>query len=55
MGEQQHQPVQLSFNASLKIDSQGSCVTSDCGLILVGELDERRRQVQTTDPREIMR
>jgi len=32
---------QLSFNASLKIDFQGLRVTSDGGLILVRELDER--------------
>jgi len=41
MGEKQNQPFQLSFNASLKIDFQGSHVTSDGGLILVRELDER--------------
>ena len=41
MGEKQHQPVQLSFNGSLKVDFQGSRVTSDGGLILVRELDER--------------
>src|SRR5215467_9106451 len=41
MGETQNQPFQLSFNASLKIDFQGSRVTSDGGLILVRELDER--------------
>ena len=41
MGEKQNQPFQLSFNASLKIDFQGSRVTSDGGLILVRELDER--------------
>jgi len=40
MGERQNQPFQLSFNASLKVDSQGSRVTSDGGLILVRELDE---------------
>jgi hypothetical protein len=39
--ERQNQPFQLSFNASLKIDFQGSRVTSDGGLILVRELDER--------------
>jgi hypothetical protein len=33
MGEREKQPFQLSFNASLKIDFQGSRVTSD-GLIL---------------------
>lgn len=41
MGETQNQPFQLSFNASLKVDFQGSRVTSDGGLILVRELDER--------------
>ncbi len=41
MGEIQNQPFQLSFNASLKIDFHGSRVTSDGGLILVRELDER--------------
>src|SRR6202140_1865250 len=41
MGEKQNQPFQLLFNASLKADSQGSRVTSDGGLILVRELDER--------------
>ena len=41
MGERQNQPFQLSFNSSLKVDFQGSRVTSDGGLILVRELDER--------------
>src|ERR1035437_5547892 len=41
MGEKQNRPFQLSFNASLKIDFQGSRITSDGGLILVRELDER--------------
>ena len=41
MGETQNQPFQLSFNASLKVDFQGSRITSDGGLILVRELDER--------------
>jgi hypothetical protein len=41
MGEIQNRPFQLSFNASLTIDFQGSRVTSDGGLILVRELDER--------------
>lgn len=34
-------PFKLSFNGSLKIDFQGSRVTSDGGLILVRELEER--------------
>jgi hypothetical protein len=41
MGDIQNQPFQLSFNASLKVDFQGSRVTSDGGLVLVRELDER--------------
>lgn len=41
MGEKQNQPFQLSFNSCLKVDFQGSRVTSDGGLILVRELDER--------------
>jgi len=41
MGEKQNQPFQPSFNTSLKIDFQGSRVTSDGGLIVVREFDER--------------
>ena len=41
MCEKQNQPFQLSFNASLKIDFQRSRVTSDGGVILIRELDER--------------
>src|ERR1700686_2301031 len=41
MGEKQNQPFHLLFNASLKVDFQGSRVTSNGGLILVRELDER--------------
>jgi hypothetical protein len=41
MGETPNRPFQLSFNAPLKIDFQGSRITSDAGLILVCELDER--------------
>ncbi len=41
MGETINQPFQLSFNPSLKVECQGSRVTSDGGLILVRELDER--------------
>lgn len=39
MGEKENEPFQLSFNASRKVDFQGSRVTSDGGLILVRELD----------------
>ena len=41
MGETQNPPFQLSFNASLKVAFQGSKVTSNGGLILVRELEER--------------
>ena len=41
MGERQNQPFQPSFNRSLKVNFQGSRVTSDGGLVLVSELDER--------------
>ena len=41
MGEIPKQSFQLSFNTSLKVDFQGSRVTSDGGLILVRELDDR--------------
>ena len=41
MGETQNQPFQPSFHSSVKVDFQGSRVTSDGGLILVRELDER--------------
>lgn len=41
MGEKQERPFQLSFNSELRIEFQGARVTSDGGLILVRELDER--------------
>lgn len=41
VGEIQNQPFQFSFNTSRKIDFQGSRVTSDGGLVLVGEINER--------------
>ncbi len=41
MGERERKPLQLTFNGLLKVDFQGSRVTSDGGLILVRELDER--------------
>src|ERR1700730_711231 len=41
VGERQEEPFQLSFNGRLKVDFQGSRVTSDGGLLLVRELDER--------------
>jgi hypothetical protein len=41
VGERQKRPFQLSFNGSLRVEFQGARVTSDGGLILVRELDER--------------
>jgi hypothetical protein len=41
VGENQNQTLQLSFNPSLRVDFRGSRVTSDGGLVLVRELDER--------------
>ncbi len=41
MGETQNRPFQLSFNIWLKVDFQGARVTTDGGLLLVRELDER--------------
>ncbi|MGH9486502.1 MAG: hypothetical protein ACRD04_02790 [Terriglobales bacterium] len=41
MGGSENRAVQLSFNPSIRIDFQASYVTSDGGLVLVRELDER--------------
>ena len=41
MDESQKQAFQLSFNRFLRVTFQGSRITSDGGLILVRELDER--------------
>jgi hypothetical protein len=41
MGEIQNWPFQLFFNRSLKVDFQGSRITSDSGLLVVRELNER--------------
>jgi hypothetical protein len=40
VGETQNQPFQLSFNASSRVDIQGSRVPSERGLILIRKLDE---------------
>jgi hypothetical protein len=41
VGENQNQPFQLSFNRFLRVDFQGSRVTSDGSLLVGRELDER--------------
>src|ERR1019366_1362757 len=41
MGENQNRPFHFSFTSSRKVDFQGSRVTSDAGLLVVRELDER--------------
>jgi hypothetical protein len=56
VGEKQNRSFQLCFNGFLKVDFQGSRVTSDGGLILVRELDEHLGMNQLieqhlTDPR----
>ena len=45
MGETQTRPFQRSFNRSLRVDFQGSRMTSDGGLILVRELGECLGQI----------
>jgi hypothetical protein len=41
MGEKCHWLCQLSFHKFLRVEFQGSRVTSDGGLVLVRDLDER--------------
>src|SRR6266851_9337426 len=41
VGDTQMRPSQFSFNDALRVDFQGARVTSDGGLILARELDER--------------
>ena len=43
MGELHSESFQFTFNGFLKVAFQGSRITSDAGLILVRELDERLR------------
>ena len=57
MGELQTEPFQFVFNGFLKVAFQGSRITSDAGLILVRELDERLGlealiAVHLSDPRQ---
>src|ERR1700680_1626885 len=51
VGETQQRPFQLSFNSSLRVDFQGARVTSDGGLLVVRELDERLRLSELVDRR----
>jgi hypothetical protein len=41
VGEKESEPFQFTFNGFLRVAFQGSRVTSDAGLVLVRELDER--------------
>jgi hypothetical protein len=46
VGELQHEAFQLTFSGFLNVAFQGSRVTSDAGLILVRELDERSWELE---------
>ena len=41
MGDAESGPVQLSFNSQLRVKFRSATVTSDAGLLLPRELDER--------------
>ena len=41
MGDVESGPMQLSFNPQLRVEFRGATVTSDAGLLLPRELDER--------------
>ncbi len=41
MGDAKAGPVRLSFNPQLRVEFRGATVTSDAGLLLPRELDER--------------
>lgn len=41
MGDAEAGPVRLSFNSQLRVEFRGATVTSDAGLLLPRELDER--------------
>ena len=55
MGASQNQPFQLSFNRFLRIDFQGPQMTSNHGLLLVRELDERLDLTGLTDATRLAR
>jgi hypothetical protein len=39
MSEKRHEPFQVAFNSAVRIDFQGSRVTSEGGLLVVREHD----------------
>ena len=41
MGDATRGPIRLSFNPQLRVEFRGATVTSDAGLLLPRELDER--------------
>jgi hypothetical protein len=41
MGDAKSDPVRVSFNPQLRVEFRGATVTSDAGLLLPRELDER--------------
>ena len=41
MGDAESGPIRLSFNPQLRVEFRGATVTSDAGLLLPRELDER--------------
>jgi hypothetical protein len=41
MGDAKAGPVRLSFNPQLRVEFRGATVTSDAGLLLPRQLDER--------------
>ena len=41
MGDAEFSPIRLSFNPQLRVEFRGVTVTSDAGLLLPRELDER--------------
>ena len=41
MGDAESNPIRLSFNPQLRVEFRGATVTSDAGLLLPRELDER--------------
>jgi DDE family transposase len=41
VGDTESGPIQLSFNPQLRVEVRGATVTSDAGLLLPRELDER--------------